>query len=76
MKRYSELCISGLCNLPGQGRKSILDESSIDLVRFSVQKERQRLSKAKDMIEEQLAKQFDLKTLNRFLKNLAVDIND
>lgn len=76
VKRYSELGISGLRNLPGQGRKSILDESSIELVKLSVQKERQRLSQAKHMIEEQLGKRFDLKTLKRFLKNLAVDINE
>jgi transposase len=76
IKRYSEFGISGLRNLPGQGRKSILDESNIKLVMESVQKERQRLTKAKEMIEEQMGKRFDLKTLKRFLKNLAVDISE
>lgn len=74
---YAELGIEALRNEPGQGRKTILDpERDQDKVRHAVQSERQRLSQAKRLIEEQTGKTFHLKTLKRFLKNLSADTSE
>lgn len=71
---YAELGIDALRNEPGQGRKTILDpKQDRDKVREAVKSERQRLSQAKRLIEEQTGKRFHLKTLKRFLKNLSAD---
>jgi hypothetical protein len=40
-------------------------------VRQAVQKERQRLGQAKLLLEQELQKEFSLKTLKRFLKKMA-----
>jgi len=71
---YAELGLEALRNEPGQGRKTILDpEKDQDKVREAVKSERQRLSQAKRLVEEQTGKTFHLKTLKRFLKNLSAD---
>lgn len=71
---YAELGLEALRNEPGQGRKTILDpEKDQDKVRDAVKLERQRLSQAKRLVEEQTGKTFHLKTLKRFLKNLSAD---
>lgn len=75
-ERYAELGVEALRNEPGQGRKTILDaEKDQDKVREAVKSERQRLSQAKRLVEEQTGKTFHLKTLKRFLKNLSADTN-
>ncbi len=76
IKRYTENGFNGLKNKPGSGRKPILGSEDEAQIRLSVQKERQRLSQAKLLIEEQTGKSFDLKTLKRFLKNLSADIDE
>ncbi len=61
---------------PGRGRKKVLDQTQDGAkVRAAVQKERQRLAQAKVMLEAEWNKQFSLKTLKRFLKNLDPKIN-
>lgn len=77
LNRYEAEGLEGLKTKPGGGRKPILDtEKDAESVRQAVKKERQRLSKAKDIIETELDKGFSLKTLKRFLKNLSADINE
>ena len=44
-------------------------------VKALVKKERQRLKHAKEDLEKELGKEFSLKTLKRFLKNLSADGN-
>jgi len=44
-------------------------------VRAAVVAERQRLSQAKLLLEQQLGKEFSLKTLRRFLKKLSAATN-
>ena len=78
VKRYQEcypkLGLEALRNEPGQGRKTILDpEQDQAKVRDAVKSERQRLSQAKRLVEEQTGKTFHIKTLKRFLKNLSAD---
>lgn len=72
LKRYEQEGIAGLLTKPGRGRKPILNkEQDVALVREAVEQERQRLSQAKLIVEEQLQKDFSLKTLKRFLKSIT-----
>jgi len=69
--RYQAEGILGLFTRPGRGRKPILDHAQDAVkVRKAVEQERQRLSQAKQILEEELDKEFSLKTLKRFLKRL------
>ncbi len=75
LQRYEQQSIKGLQTKAGRGRKPILDkEQDAVKVTESIQAERQRLSQAKLELENGLGKQFSLKTLKRFLKNLAAPI--
>ena len=75
--RYLESGIAGLQTKKGQGRKPILDKAADkSIIKARVQQERQRLKNAKDVLENDLNKSFSLKTLQRFLKTLAVDGNE
>jgi transposase len=61
--------IAGLMTKTGRGRKQVFDQLQDEAkVRQAVQKERQRLTQAKVILEKELNKQFSLKTLKRFLK--------
>lgn len=75
-KGYESVGIQILHNQSGQGRKQkldkVLDEAA---VRRRVREDRQRLSKAKELLETDLNRKFSLKTLKRFLKNLSADSN-
>jgi transposase len=74
LSRYEQQGINGLKTQKGQGRKQILDiESDASSVRKAVEQDRQRLSHAKAILEQELNKQFSVKTLKRFLKNLSAD---
>ena len=72
LNRYQSEGIKGLATKPGRGRKPVFD-ASIDTkkVRKAVQQERQRLGQAKLLLEQELEKEFSLKTLKRFLKKLS-----
>lgn len=74
--RYEEKGIDGLKTKKGQGRKPILNKETDKLkIKNQVKKERQRLKNAKDEIEKELGKEFSMRTLKRFLKNLSADGN-
>jgi transposase len=74
LNRYQAEGIAGLHIKAGRGRKRVLDPArDTAQVRRAVQKERQRLSQAKLLLEEELKKEFSLKTLKRFLKKLTAD---
>jgi transposase len=73
---YATEGIKVLHNKPGQGCKPKLDKSQDEAkVRERVKSDRQRLSKAKELLEADLNKKFSLQTLKRFLKNLSADSN-
>ncbi len=77
VKRFEAQGIEGLKNKPGQGRKPIFNKETDEVkVRKAVQSERQRLSLAKEQLEQELGKGFSHKTLRRFLKNLSADGNE
>lgn len=74
--RYLKSGISGLLTKKGQGRKPILNKQTDKaIIKTQVQKERQKLQNAKQIIEQELDKSFSIKTLQRFLKTLAADGN-
>ncbi len=74
--RYKQAGLKGLQTQPGQGRRSILREvEDAAAVRGAVANHRQRIALARAELEDQVGKRFSEKTLRRFLKNLAADIN-
>ena len=74
VNRYEQSGIKGLHTKSGQGRKPILDKKQDkEKVKKAVKAERQRLKRAKDELEKSLDKNFSLKTLKRFLKNLSAN---
>lgn len=76
LNRYESQGISGLKTKPGRGRKAILDiEKDAQKIQEEVKKERQRLKKAKDVIEKDLGKSFSMMTLKRFLKSVSAGGN-
>jgi len=76
LNRYQQEGISGLATKPGRGRKPVLEPArDLEQVRAAVVAERQRLSQAKLLLEQQLGKEFSLKTLRRFLKKLSAATN-
>lgn len=76
-KRYLAEGIDGLKTVSGQGRKRILNkDKDLSIIKARVQQERQKLSNAKKILEEELDKSFSLKTLQRFLKTMAADGNE
>ena len=77
LNRYEVAGIVGLKTKPGRGRKPLLEpERDLEQVRQAVVQERQRLSQAKLLLEQQLGKDFSLKTLKRFLKKLSAATNE
>lgn len=76
LNRYQAEGLAGLETKPGRGRKPVLEPTrDLEQVRQAVVQERQRLSQAKLLLEEQLGKEFSLKTLQRFLKKLTAATN-
>ena len=76
LTRYQSEGIAGLSTKPGRGRKPIFEPArDLEQVRQAVVAERQRLSQAKVLLEQQLGKGFSLKTLKRFLKKLTAATN-
>jgi transposase-like protein len=74
---YDTVGISVLHNAEGQGRKPIFDsKTESEKIKAVVKQERQKLSNAKEILEKELNKSFNIKTLKNFLKVLTADTND
>jgi transposase len=77
LKRYEAEGIEGLHTRPGRGRKPVLDaEKDLSSVKAAVAANRQRISPAKAELEAELSKTFSTKTLQRYLKNMVLAINE
>ena len=77
LKRFEAEGIEGLRTKPGRGRKPILDAGKdLQRVKQAVQRSRQRISLAKAELETELGKAFSAKTLQRYIKNMVVAINE
>lgn len=68
LKRYETLGIEGLHTKEGQGRKPILEEEHLAIVKAAIEQERQRLSQARVIVEQNTGKKMSDETLSRFLK--------
>ena len=75
LKRYGDAGIEGLKTRSGQGRKPILEEEHLRIVRAAVEQERQRLSQARQIIEENIGRKMSSATLTRFLKVITAVTN-
>ena len=77
LKRYEAEGIQGLRTKTGRGRKPILDaEKDLHRVKQAVKDNRQRISLAKAELEAELGKSFSSKTLERYIKNMVLAINE
>lgn len=76
LKRFEQGGIEGLKTFSGRGRKPILEEADFDKVREVVAEHRQKLSVAKEELEQVLGKSFSQDTLKRFVKKTLVVINE
>ncbi|HKC62643.1 MAG TPA: helix-turn-helix domain-containing protein [Pyrinomonadaceae bacterium] len=77
LKRYEVEGIEGLRTKSGRGRKPILDdEKDVAQIKQAVKRSRQRLSQAKAELETALGKRFSQKTLERYIKNMVLAINE
>lgn len=77
LKRFEEAGIEGLQTKPGRGRKPILDtEGDLQRVKAAVKANRQRISLAKAELEKAMGKTFSQKTLERYIKNMVLAINE
>jgi transposase len=77
LKRFEAEGIEGLRTKPGRGRKPILDtEKDLQRVKAAVKANRQRISWAKAELETVLGKAFSQKTLQRYIKNMVLAINE
>ncbi len=76
LNRYEAEGIAGLHTKPGRGRPRIFNaKQDADVVKAAVREERQRLQHAKQALEDRLGTPFSMRTLKRFLKNLAAPGN-
>ena len=74
---YDTIGITVLYNADGQGRKPIFDsKTESERIKAVVKQERQKLSNAKEILEKELNKSFNIKTLKNFLKVLTANTND
>jgi transposase len=77
LKRYEAEGVEGLRTKPGRGRKPVLDaEQDLPSVKAAVTANRQRISLAKAELEAELGKTFSTKTLERYIKNMVLAINE
>lgn len=77
LRRFEAEGVAGLRTKPGRSRKPILDaEKDLARVKEAVQANRQRISLAKAELEAELGKAFSTKTLERYIKNMVLAINE
>jgi transposase len=77
LKRFQAQGIEGLHTKAGRGRKPILDgERDVARVKAAVAANRRRISVAKAELEVELGKTFSTKTLERYIKNMVLAINE
>ncbi len=77
LRRFETEGVEGLRTKPGRGRRAILDAAKdLAQVKGAVGRSRQRISVAKAELETALHKTFSTKTLERYIKNMVLAIND
>ena len=74
-KRWERGGIVGLRDKAGRGRKPILRDEDLSIIKEKVQENAQRLKIAREKLKAELGREFSTKTLKRFLKSLIADTN-
>lgn len=75
-KRWEKDGLAGLRDKAGRGRKSILRDEDLAVIKERVQENAQRLKIAREKLKAELGREFSTKTLKRFLKSLIADTKD
>ena len=75
-KRWEAAGIVGLRDKAGRGRKPILRDEDLSIIKEKVQENAQRLKIAREKLKAELGREFSTKTLKRFLKSLIADTKD
>lgn len=75
-KRWEKGGLVGLRDKAGRGRKPILREEDLSIIKEKVQENAQRLKIAREKLKAELGREFSTKTLKRFLKSLIADTKD
>src|SRR3954466_11556780 len=68
INRFINDGVKGLETKPGRGRKPILKEEHLSIVKVAIEQERQRLSQAQQIVEDSIGRPMSKATLSRFLK--------
>jgi len=68
INRFVKDGLKGLETKTGRGRKPILQEEHLCIVKAAIEQERQRLSQAQQIIEDSIGRPMSKETLSRFLK--------
>jgi transposase len=77
LRRYESEGIEGLRTKPGRGREPVLDSGKdLGSVKAAVAANRRRLSLAEAELEAESGKGFSTETLERYIKNMALAINE
>lgn len=75
LRRYQAEGLEGLKTRSGRGRKPILNEADLVKVKEVVAEHRQKLSVAREELEQVLGKSFSQDTLTRFVKKTLAAIS-
>ena len=75
-KRWEKGGLVGLRDKAGRGRKPILRDEDLSIIKQQVQANAQRLKIAREKLKAELGREFSTKTLKRFLKSLIADTKD
>ena len=75
-KRWEKGGIVGLRDKAGRGRKPILRDEDLAIIKEKVQENAQRLKIAREKLKAELGREFSTKTLKRFLKSLIAATKD
>ena len=74
-KRWEKDGLAGLRDKAGRGRRAILRDEDLSIIKERVQENAQRLKVAREKLKAELGREFSTKTLKRFLKSLIADTN-
>jgi transposase len=76
INRFEQQGVAGLQTKAGRGRKPILTCEDLPVVKAAIEQERQRLTQAQHLLEQQTGKRMSKETLTRFLKLITAVTNE
>ena len=76
INRFEQQGVAGLQTKAGRGRKPILTHEDLPVVKAAIEQERQRLTQAQHLLEQQTGKRMSKETLTRFLKLITAVTNE